>query len=451
MSASTAAFAGVTFGSERSGTPHESEAPMSNEQAQWKRVRGIWISAEPVLPGVWRRKEGGYVVRARATDGRNGLKREVMKVLPQASEEEAKAWLDAARDRIRQGITEAVIERERLRDYSARLLERKVSDGDIRSLSGLAKWRDVLRRLGQFRLSDMYVDAIRPRDVSEWRSEMAQIVKKGSYAPGTANTNLSVLKVILGHAKVDFELPSNPAENIRSFDMTQHRTYTREEPNSLRASELREFLAKLREKYPQHYAMAFVGFVTGLRPSSLRPLRRTGEASDVLWEERVLLVRRSHTLGNVTMVGTKTGVDLEIALPEELIEVMRWHVATQLQTPEQQRSELLFPAETGGFRSRDVLKKPFAEAAKAIGLKKRITARAMRRTFQDVCREARVADVVARTICGHATEAMQRRYSTVSGSEQVDGLARVIRLFEAAPPALPTAVGRSGGEGALLR
>jgi len=150
----------------------------------------------------------------------------------------------------------------------------------------------------------------------------------------------------------------------------------------------------------------------------------------------------------VTMVGTKTGVDLEIALPEELIEVLRWHVATQLQTDEQKASELLFPAENGGFRSRSALQKPFAEVATAIGLKKRITARAMRRTFQDICREAHVADVVARSICGHATEAMQRRYSTVSSSEQADGLARVIRLFEAVTPGLPAARGRVGGEGA---
>jgi hypothetical protein len=262
------------------------------------------------------------------------------------------------------------------------------------------------------------------------------------------NADLSVLRVILRAAKLDFELASNPAADIPPLDTSRHRTYTREQPNSLRASELREFLACLRERFPQHFGFAFTGFCTGLRPSSLRPLRRAGATPDVLWDERVLLVRQSHTLGDVTMVGTKTGVDLEIALPEELLEVLRWHVATQLQTPEQQRSELLFPAENGGFRARSVLQKPFAEVTKAIGLKKRITARAMRRTFQDVCREAHVADVVARSICGHATEAMQRRYSTVSDSEQADGLARVIRLFEVASPALSHASGRVQGEGA---
>jgi hypothetical protein len=46
-------------------------------------------------------------------------------------------------------------------------------------------------------------------------------------------------------------------------------------------------------------------------------------------------------------------------------------------------------------------------------------------------RGMRGTDPVTRSIRGHATEAMQRRYSTVSGSEQADGLARVIRLFDA--------------------
>ena len=126
--------------------------------------------------------------------------------------------------------------------------------------------------------------------------------------------------------------------------------------------------------------------------------------------------------------------------------MLRWRAATQLVTEAQLDSELLFPSENGGFRSRSVLQKPFAEVAKAIGLKKRITARAMRRTFHDVCREASVAVVVARSICGHATETMQRRYSTVSSNEQADGLARVIRLFDSASPRAPQVEERVGGE-----
>lgn len=38
--------------------------------------------------------------------------------------------------------------------------------------------------------------------------------------------------------------------------------------------------------FPQHYAMTCLGFCTGPRPSSLRPLRRRGDQPDVVWSER---------------------------------------------------------------------------------------------------------------------------------------------------------------------
>ena len=133
------------------------------------------------------------------------------------------------------------------------------------------------------------------------------------------------------------------------------------------------------------------------------------------------------------MIGTKTGGDDEISVPPELMDVLRWHVETQLRPGPQRESELLFPSEVSGYRSPSSLDKPFAAVAKAIELKKHITPRAMRRSFQDLCRTAEVKDVVARSICGHATEAMQVRYSSVSQQEQKEGLARVIRLMDRVP------------------
>jgi integrase len=109
-----------------------------------------------------------------------------------------------------------------------------------------------------------------------WRGEQAKLIQLGKYAPATMNTDLAVLKVILKHAKIELGFRSNAAEDIASFDLSQHPTYSREEPNSLTAAELRDFLAQMRADFPQHYAMTYCGFATGLRPSSLRPLRRGG-------------------------------------------------------------------------------------------------------------------------------------------------------------------------------
>ncbi|MFI5301191.1 MAG: hypothetical protein ACHREM_24160 [Polyangiales bacterium] len=200
--------------------------------------------------------------------------------------------------------------------------------------------------------------------------------------------------------------------------------------------------ADVARRRPAHYAMVYVGLITGLRPSSLRPLRRRGAEPDIVWDKNRLLVRRSHTFGDEVMRTTKQKRRYAIDLPAEAIEVLRWHVETQLTTPEQQDSDLLFPATTGGFRSPSVLNKPLADVAEVLELGKKVTQRALRRTFNDLARAAEVADVVTRSISGHLTDTMQRHYSTVNGGEQREALAKVIRLFDG------TKASEAGGEAA---
>jgi len=411
---------------------------MQKKKRTHRSIKGCLVAPRPVLPGVWRRPEGGCLVRGKALDPRTGRRREVLKILAQAEPPEAYQWLQAQLRSIREGEApnpEARGERhgrEPLVKYGARLLEQKTSCGEIRSAAGVDKWTCTLRRLALSPLGELYVCAIRPADVLAWRAAGADLVQAGKESPWTFNTDLSVLKVILKHAKLELELPQNAAADVPPLDCSQHCVYTRESPNALTASELRAFLAALRLDYPQHYAFAFVGFAPGLRPSSIRPLRRQGPSPDVLWEERQLLVRQSNSRSDLVMVGTKTGRCDVIDVPEELLEVLRWHVDTQLLPGPERESELLFPSETGGFRSRSCLIGPFKKVAKAIGLTKPITPRAMRRSFQDLARQAQVADVVTRSISGHATERMQRHYSTVSPTEQVEGLAKVIQLMDRA-------------------
>ena len=223
----------------------------------------------------------------------------------------------------------------------------------------------------------------------------------------------------------------------------------REEPNALLPDEVAAFLEAMHRCYPQHYAMTYLGLVTGLRPSSLRPLRRRGAEADVLWEEGQLRVRRSQTLGNEVMNTTKQKRKYTIPLPPQVMEVLRWHVTSQLTTPEQEQSDLLFPSVTGGFRSPSVLNKPFADIADEIGLGKRFTQCGLRRTFNDLARVAQVNDVVTRSISGHLTSRMQDHYSTPAAEEKREGIARVIELARHrasfASTADPSGAPRAGG------
>jgi integrase len=275
---------------------------------------------------------------------------------------------------------------------------------------------------------DFFLDKIEAGDVEQWKEQMAELVAAGDYAPTTINTWIGVLRVILKAAKRAFDLPMVVTDGVRYLDTSEHDIYTDEEPNALLPAEVPAFMARLRELFPQHFAMAYLGLITGLRPSTLRPLRRSGAECDVVWSENRIRVRQSHTVGEEVMRTTKQRHRYTIDLPAEAMDVLRWHVDTHLRTPEQQASDLLFPAADGRFRSPSVLKKPFAEVAQELGLKKHVTPRALRRTFNDLARAAQVKDVVTRSISGHLTEGMQRHYSTVSGEEQRQALAKVIDL-----------------------
>jgi integrase len=97
-------------------------------------------------------------------------------------------------------------------------------------------------------------------------------------------------------------------------------------------------------------------------------------------------------------------------------------------------SELLFPSTTGGYRAPSCLDKPIEEIGEAAEIRKTLTPRFMRRTFQDLGRAANVHDFVVKAISGHSTTTMQEHYSSVSGDEVRNGLAKVIALAGLSSP-----------------
>ena len=412
---------------------------------QYKQFKNVWISTTPVLPGVWERKDGGHVVRSKVTVEATGRKKEIFRVLPEADAPTALRWLHEERQRLRNG--QAQQPRMRFAEFAASLFDHKVRTGDIKSAAGRNKWLYTLKHLVTD-FGDFYLDKLRASDLEVWRRRQAERVAAGEYAPATVNGWLAILRVILKAAKRQLGLELDATEGVRFLDTSEHDTYTEEEPNALAPSEVAPFVDKFREMYPQHFAMLFLGLVTGLRPSSLRPLRRKGPEADVLWDSSRLAVRRSHTHGDEVMRTTKQKRKYTIDLPREVMRVLEWHVASQLRTDEQKESDLLFPTEAGSFRTPKILLKPMAVVATELGIEKKITPRALRRTFNDLARAAEVSDLVTRSISGHLTDQMQRHYSTVSSGEQRQALAKVIQLFGAKtadPSASMMEVGASAG------
>jgi integrase len=321
-----------------------------DKTTKWIRRWNCWV-APTKLPGVWKRKEGGHLVRARVTDPTTGHKKEIRKVLPGATEAMAYTWLTDERARVKAGVLSVPPPNTRFAEFAASLFERKVTTREIKSARSRERWKHTLEHLIAGTedvpgFGEMFVDQIQTAHVLAWKTGIAKFINASLYAPTTANGWLSILRVILKAAKRELGLPLDPTEGVAYFDTSEHETYTEEEPNALPPEKVSEFLACMREVYPQHYAMTYLGFATGLRPSSMRPLRRKGAAPDVRWDEGVILVRRSHSLGDEAMDTTKTKLRQRISVPPEVIEALAEHVQTHLTTPEQIASDLLFPRRT---------------------------------------------------------------------------------------------------------
>jgi hypothetical protein len=419
------------------------------------------IAAEPELPGVWRRKDGGFRIRGRTRDPKTNERRAVNRALPDCKRaREAAVILEAELAKIATG-TEPVARpgsRPKFEDYAVTVFDRKVANGAIVAVSGRDKWESIIRLHLMPAFGPILIDKLTRDDIEQWKaSELVgarkhtkgtkhrRAIERGRYSPATANTVLAILRQITAEASREYNI-RDVAADVDNVNTRGHRTYTYEEPNSVKPEDVPRFLAEFRAKFPDHYAFVFLGFTTGLRPSSLRPLRAKGPNADVKWDDGKLLIRRSHTRGAEIMDATKTGVDQILDLDPEQLAVLRWHV-DQLEADNERRakrsphlaqamaaSELLFPAPPnkwsrgGGFQSRSALKDPFVTVGKALKLGYDVSPRAMRRTFQDLARAAAIGDVVTRAISGHATETMQRHYSTVADSEVREGMAKVIDI-----------------------
>lgn len=416
------------------------------------------IAAEPSKPGVWRRKEGGFRIRGRTRDPKSNQRREVNVVLADCTDaREAYRDLQERLSAIAADTGTPAASMPHFDDWSATVFERKVASGDILSARGRDKWESILRIHLLPAFGPFLVNKITREDIERWKSRelLAPRVKSKDakrdrelagerYSPETCNTILGVLRQVMSEAAAEFNF-HDPCSKVDNVSKRGHRTYTYEEPNALKPGDVGRFLDEIRIRYPEHYAFVFLGFITGQRPSSLRPLRRSGPHADVKWEDGKILIRRSHTKRSEVMDMTKTGEDLVLDVDQRVIEVLRWHCDRLDLENERRRarghvaiadaigaSELLFPAAPtkwnhgGGFRSPSCMDKAFDDVGAILELGYPVSPRCMRRTFQDLARAAKIADVTTRAISGHATPEMQRRYSTVAGAEQRAAMGQLI-------------------------
>jgi hypothetical protein len=143
------------------------------DKTKWTRRWKTWV-APTKLPGIFKRKEGGHLVRARVLDPTTGKRREIRKVLPEADEATAYKWLNDERSRASAGLFLAKPQRPRFADYGVSLLDRKVAQREIKSARSNERWEITLDHLilgvgGAPGFGELLIDQIRVTHVRPGR------------------------------------------------------------------------------------------------------------------------------------------------------------------------------------------------------------------------------------------------------------------------------------------
>lgn len=328
--------------------------------------------------------------------------------------------------------------RTTLTDYAPSWLERRRVRGNrVWTLHEKASMLEqhILPRFGSYPIR-----ALLPADVEDWlcdcaqatwltraeqrrraRGDAPQRAGERRYSPATINLWLRTLKHLVAAAHADYGWGASPIANVEPLPEPHRRP---DDPCSLPAAILGPFLALFRAWYPQHWAMCFIGFTTGLRWSELSAL----EWRDLDELRGVLRVQRSQ----VRQLAGEPKTDRSrrtIALCPEQLDCLRAHRRWQVeqQAPGLERG-LIFPSLVGRYAYPSGMEKALRRISHELRLGFRVSTKVFRRSFNNLLRQQGVDRQVLRSLTGHSSEEMTGTYSTVEDQEQQAAVARVVRL-----------------------
>ena len=376
-------------------------------------------------PGLYRLPDGRFRLRATAKDPRNGKMRHVRKTLPHgATIEEAVTALHAAKAKIREGAhtePQPNAKKDSVTDYGVRWLE----DKSARVRPHVAdRYEQAMRTHILEHIGDFYVDAFTREDVRQWqRTIQAKRMANGEpYARATIMGFWVILRAFLRDMAAEYGVP-DPTYRV---DPPNPEALTRRELRTLTPAQLADLLGAVKQYTPDRHAEVATLAYTGIR---------AGENYAAMWSDidesrSVITISRSVWRGHVS--GTKTDAPREVALTQELLEILRDHRRWMVRTQHEGLSTgLIFPADNGSFRMSGSLHKPLDLAAEAAGIPVKVTPQVLRRTFNTLMVEHIEPDrIVLRSQMGHSSEKLTERYSGVSAESKLEAVNALQRLVQ---------------------
>lgn len=365
-------------------------------------------------PGIRRLGRESWQLRVSLRDPRTAKKKDKTRVLENVDFATATRRWEELRDELQAQVNAALIQPERkvtdetLAAYAQRWLthaeKTKMCRKHVLIRVSTSLEHQILPHLGHLLLSD-----INPQVLAKWTEQLSALHKPDGtpYAVETHKGAWRTLRSILNDArmlvgfKVDlagftFRVAGEPP---KQKDVLTH-------------PEVVAVLEAARHESPDVCTMIWLGFTTGMRFCELSALLW----EDVNFETGVVQIRRSQVHG--TVGPTKTGTHRSVTLLDPVRQMLLAHKERQKVVLVQPVVDgMLFPSGQGTYRTPSMLFKPLERCTAKAGVEKRVAPHTMRRTFNNLVRQA-AGEIAARAMVGHATVEMTEHYSDVTVAEK---------------------------------
>lgn len=382
-------------------------------------------------PGIRRESENEFLVRVTVQDPAEGKKRDkevrVEGTLTDAIraredlKEELRAEVEREAKQRAFGIDPSITKKETLSAYSNRWIEHLAKTGRNR-VHVIKQHVNVLNNFILPTMGAIELQKVTRRDLVMWMEGLGDRTHEGKpYAKQTLAGVWATFRTLLKDALVLADLESDPTHGVRF----RVRGLEAIEKDVLTREELGRILEETVHESPDMRAMIWTGFTTGMRFGELSAL----QWSDVDFDRGLIHVRKSQVKG---VVGpTKTRSRRTVPLHPLVADILRAHRAWQEEHKVRGIEKgFLFLSELGGLRFSNVLTKPLAGCARRAEVNKHVTSHTMRRTFNNLARQA-AGDIVARSMTGHTTTAMTEHYSHVTLEEKNKAVSAALGLLGA--------------------
>jgi len=241
-------------------------------------------------------------------------------------------------------------------------------------------------------LGDVYIDALTPTHVTRFINDAAK--RFGGFTVGSI---LRTLKAVTRAAQRQYDLPRWCADGIEN-PLPLPR-YTSAQPNALTPAELAAVWEAFRKHEPRWFARVAVSAFTGFRPGEVSAL----QWGDLDFDSGLVCVRRRVYRGVVELPKTASA-HREAVLPATVVDLLRPLASGK--APD----TWVFPSMVGKPAPDGALKEPLDRVCKRLGITKRITPYAFRRTF-NTQGQGIVPDAILRKVVGHSNAMMTEHYT----------------------------------------